>query len=215
MAKRRRTSSRQRIASRKNILKAQKVSARKRRGIRKGVLVGVGAAAVLGTGIVAYRQYDRRQEKAQSGYLWKKAFEAQHSGNRMHEEYGGQWKDYDAARRHGLNPKQPRRYRNRPASIQSKNAIALHRKKVLGNRVGSLINITERVITTRAPYSATVTSRKINGAAFKRTGQPTFKLQRYDGSAMLRSNIGNRQYSTGFLKRRGSNNKVRSEWLVI
>lgn len=51
MAKRR--TSRQRAASRKNILKAQKVSARKRRGIRKGVLVGVGTAAVLGTGIAA------------------------------------------------------------------------------------------------------------------------------------------------------------------
>lgn len=137
MAKRR--SAKQRRASQVNILKAQKVSARKRRGRKAGILA-VGGVAVLAGGAIAYRKYDRSVEQAQHKHISYKAWNARVKN--MHVEY-----DDDILHARLLQPhKQPRRYSKRPLAIQTKRAIQLHRKTVLGRRTGSLVNGLENAI---------------------------------------------------------------------
>lgn len=140
MAKRR--SAKQRRASQVNILKAQKVSARKRRGRKAGIIAAttIGGAATIGAGVIAYRKYDRSVEQAQHKHISYKAWNARVKN--MHVEY-----DDDILHARLLQPhKQPRRYSRRPLAIQTKRAIQLHRKTVLGRRTGSLVNGLENAI---------------------------------------------------------------------
>lgn len=163
-----RRSSRQRIASRRNILKAQKVSARKRRGVRKGVLVGIGTAAVLGTGIAAYRSYDRRTERNQHTYLMNKALNIRLAKLPLQEsgEGGHQVIEKMLMGKRKI-PNQPRRYSKRPASIQTKLSIQQHRKKVLGTRTGSMINVLENTVTGRSPVELSISKRSTPMAPWK------------------------------------------------
>lgn len=190
MAKRRRrTTSRQRVASRKNILKAQKVSARKRRGVRKGVLVGVGTAAVLGTSIAAYRAYDRRTERNQHTYLMKKALDIRLAKLPLQESgEGGHQVIEQMLMGQKKIPKQPRRYSKRPKTIQTKLSIQHHRKKVLGHRTGSMVNALDNAITRKSPVSAYVGRRstphgpwKINLSKFSDARRSDYRVQQRIG----------------------------------
>lgn len=147
--------------------KAQLVSARKRKrgSRRRKVAVGVAGTIAVGS-VLGYRKYDRGQELAQHRHLTAKAHNALWKAN----IHGGDGDEYW----HSVKvPAQPRRYRNRPKSQQTKLSIAQHRKSVFGktaSRAG-------RVITKPSPVNVKISKRSTPYAPFT----PAFRKMSYNG----------------------------------
>lgn len=145
--------------------KAQLASARKRRkGLsrKKKVAIGIVAGVAVGS-VLGYRSYDRRVESAQKAHLSAKAWTVRVKSMPMEFED-------DLYHANKPVPRQPRRYRNKPLSQQTKLSIAQHKKTVVGRKLAKA----ERVITKPAPYQVRTTIRrhqsKQSGPRFQHLG---------------------------------------------
>ena len=174
--------------------KAQLASARKRkrglsrktkRRIATGIVAGVAVGSVLG-----YRAYDRRVEERQRAHLHTKAFTAR--------KKLPIWDSGDLLIEPGKLGKQPRRYRKRPASVQSIGTIRSTRAKKYG-RAGRAVNTVGRTVKYQAPYAMGGSVRK---PFMAKAGGPRVKYENWgklDKRVTVR--VANR-YATGYVTRR-------------
>lgn len=157
--------------------KAQLASAKKRR--RRRAVAGVATVGVLAA-TMKYRKYDRGQEANQALHLEAKANNALFKAG----IHGGDGEEYTYS---VSVPPQPKRYRNRPASQQTKRSIAQHRKTVLGKAVSRA----DSVITQPAPVRVRVTARKFDHAQ----SGPRFKKVKLSNAMVFGARVGNRRVS--------------------
>jgi hypothetical protein len=183
--------------------KAQLVSARKRKRKgsrrRKAVKTGVIGTVAVGS-VLGYRSYNTRTEIAQRKHLEHKAWSTRVKA--LPVEF-----DEDILFAQMTKPhKQPRRYRKRPASVQSLGTIRSTRAKKYG-AAGKAANVFGRAVTKPSPV--TISSRKANHK-FKTI--PRFlgvrKYPRGKGYDVL---AGNRRWSIDFKK----NRKMRTDVTIF
>ncbi len=134
--------------------KAQLASARKRKGSRRRkVVAGVVGVVAVGS-VLGYRSYNTKVEIAQRKHLEYKAWNKRVSS--LWVEFDS---DYETARK-ARPHKQPRRYKKRPASIQSLETIRNVRAQKYGV-AGRGANLFGRAITKPSPVF--VRTSKIHG----------------------------------------------------